>query len=141
MNMSLVSDPLAVRRSQSCLFTPTYKHVLKRTEPECHLVLVWSDESIQCLQDCFSCTDWDLFKDVCSNLDELTETDCEDSVIQFFYKSIFCNNKPWVSKSVKNIITQRNSFNQGDDTRWRKLQKQVKKELKLNYKVAKAAEY
>ncbi len=46
--------------------------------------------------------------------------------------SIFPNNKPWVSKSLKNIINQRNiAFNQGNITRSRELQKQVRREIKL----------
>ena len=57
---------------------------------------------------------------------------CEDLVIPKKSIYIFLNNKPWVSKSVNNIITQRNiSFNQGDDTHYSELQKQVKMELKL----------
>lgn len=46
--------------------------------------------------------------------------------------SIFPNNKPSVSKSVKTTSIQRNiTFNQGDDIHYRELQMQAKKELKL----------
>lgn len=49
----------------------------------------------------------------------------QELVITKKYISIFPNNKPWVSKSVKTTIIQRNiSFNQRDDTRCRELQKQ-----------------
>lgn len=46
---------------------PSYKPVLKRHKPERRLVLVWSEESIQRLQDCCASTDWDLFMRVWMN--------------------------------------------------------------------------
>lgn len=56
----------------------------------------------------------------------------ENEIIPKKAISIFPNNKPWVSKSVKNIINQRNiSFRQGDAMAYNDLQKQVKRELKL----------
>ena len=75
---------------------------------------------------------------VCEEIDELTDvvssyiSFCEASIIPrkeiFFYP----NNKPWVTKSVKTIINQKNiCFTQGDTARYRELQKQLKKELKL----------
>lgn len=74
------------------------------------------------------------------NLQRLCQlvTFCEDLVIPKKEIRIYPNNKPWVTKSVKNIIIQRHiCFNQGDVTQYKVLQKQVKKELKLarlNYK-------
>ncbi|KAK0156647.1 hypothetical protein N1851_000123 [Merluccius polli] len=38
--------------------------VLRKHKPERKIVPVWSRDSIQRLQDCFSLTDWDLFVDV-----------------------------------------------------------------------------
>ena len=130
--------PLGTSDHSVVYLCPTYKSVLKATKPERRLVPVWSEESTQRLQDCLFCTDWDLFVDTCSDLDDLTETVtsyinfCEDLIIPRKLISIFPNNKPWVSKSVKNIINLRNiSFNKGDITRSRELQKEVKRELKL----------
>jgi len=71
-------------------------------------------------------------------LNELVETVsayirfCENEIIPKKAISIFPNNKPWVSKSVKNIINQRNSsFRQGDAIIYNNLQKQFMRELKL----------
>lgn len=113
--------------------TPINKSVLKQ-----NLRDSWS-------QDCYSHRAWDWFNDVCSDLDEFTETVfayidyCEQFVIP--KKSIsffFPNDKPWVSISFKTMIIQRNvSVKQGDDSHCRALQKRVKKErklAKLNYK-------
>lgn len=77
-------------------------------------------------------------------MDELTETVtayiifCEDLIILRKFVHIFPNNKPWVSKSLKNIISPTNiALIQGDITRSGELHKQVKRELKSakdNYK-------
>lgn len=63
--------PLGLSDHNVVYLVPVYKTVLKRTKPERRLVPVWSDEAAQELLDCYSCTDWDLFKEACSNLDEL----------------------------------------------------------------------
>lgn len=107
---------------------PSYKPVLKRHKPERRLVLVWSEESIQRLQDCCACTDWDLFMRVWMKPETVSDyvRFCEDSIIRKRSISIFPNNKPWVSKSVKYIC-----YNKGDVEKCKKLQKQVRKELKL----------
>lgn len=141
---SLCRAPLGMSDHNVVYLVPSYKSVLKKTKPERCLVPEWSEESINCLQDCFSCTDWDVFTNDCADLDELTETVsayitfCEDLVIPKKEICIYPNNKPWVTKSVKNSIIQRNiCFKQGDVTQYKVLQKQVKRELKLarlNYK-------
>ena len=50
------------------------------------LAPVWSEESILCLQDCFHFSDWDLFKEVCVDLDKLT--DIVSSYVSFCKSSI-----------------------------------------------------
>lgn len=62
--------------------------------------------------------DQDLFTEFCSDLDELAETHLIQKFLQGLnhfqeVNYIFPNNKPWMSKSVKNIIDERTtSFNQ-----------------------------
>lgn len=78
-------------------------------------------------------------------MDELTETVCDyvnfcvDSIISKKTISIFPNNKPWVTKTAKNTLKQRNTyFIKGDTEKYKELQKQVKHELQMakhNYKV------
>jgi hypothetical protein len=101
-------------------------------------VPVWSDESVQDLQECFADTDWDVFKNSCTDINELTETVssyisfCENMFVPKKSRLLYANNKQWVSKSVKKLINQRNIyFNQGDTQQYRELSKQVKRELKL----------
>ena len=71
-------------------------------------------------------------------MDEITETVsdyvklCDGLCIHKKSISIFPYNKPWVSKSVKNVINKRNiSFNTGVMGTYKELQKQVRKEIKL----------
>lgn len=71
---SLSRAPLGTSDHNVVYLVPSYKLVLKQQKPERRLVPVWSEESIQCLQDCYSCTDWDLFINDCDTLDEITET-------------------------------------------------------------------
>jgi len=50
-------------------------------------IKVWSEDAVSKLQGCFDCTDWSVFKDSASDIDEVTDTVCsyitfcEDSVI------------------------------------------------------------
>ncbi len=79
-----------------------------------------------------------MFTNVCKDIDELCDvvssyvSFCEASIIPWKEIFFYPNNKPWVTKSVKTVINQRNiCFTQGDTARYRELQKQLKKELKL----------
>lgn len=100
---SLRRDPLGASDHNIVYLVPSFKPVLKRQKPERRLVPVWSEEFIERLQDCYACTDWDVFKNSCESVDELTETVsdyvtfCEGLIIQKKTISIFLN-KPWVSK-------------------------------------------
>ncbi len=102
------------------------------------LVPVWSEDSIQELKGCFECTDWELFKSVCTDLDDLTETVtnyivfCEDLVIKKKLRIVFPNNKPWITKHVKNAVNLRNIYyKQGDSIRYREAHKLVRNEVRL----------
>ncbi len=119
-----------------------YKPILKWVKPVSRTVLVWSGEAIQCLQDC--CTDWDLCKNICEDLDDLTEavssyvTFCENLVIPQRSFLAYPDNKPLFCKTVQNTIIQQNKyFNQGDITLYNDQRKKVRKDFKLakrNYK-------
>lgn len=117
----LCRAPLGLSDHSFVYLVPSYRPVLRKHKPERRLVPVWWEESVHRLQDCFSCTDWDMFNSACTGLDELTDTVssyvtfCEESVVPRKSITIFSNNKPWIPKSVKNIINTCNiSFNKGD---------------------------
>ncbi len=74
---------------------------------------VWSDESVLSLQDCFNCTDWEMFKQSTGDLDELTDvicsyaTFCRDTIVSSKRVKIYPNNRPWVTKSVKSCVKKK----------------------------------
>jgi len=51
-----LSDPI------SLFLYPAYRHRLKQTNPVTKQVKLWTPETESTLQDCFSQTDWDVFK-------------------------------------------------------------------------------
>ena len=65
------------------------------------------------LQGCFDCTNWDVFRDSCDSLDELTDvvtsyfSFCVDTVIPLKKSKVFPNNKPWVSKHLKKVLNEK----------------------------------
>ncbi|KAI3354806.1 hypothetical protein L3Q82_004542 [Scortum barcoo] len=42
---------------------PAYKPLICRTRPTTRTVQVWTEEVSSALQDCFECTDWEVFKE------------------------------------------------------------------------------
>ena len=56
---------------------------------------------------------------------------CTDSVIPTKEVRIFPNNKTWVSKDLKSLLSQRRAgFNRGDIAKLRELRKEVRAEIK-----------
>ena len=46
--------------------------ILKRAKCVERQVMVWNEDSVARLQSCFDCTNWDVFRDSCDSLDDLT---------------------------------------------------------------------
>lgn len=95
---SLQRAPLGTSHHCCVYLVPYCKPVQRKHKPERRIVLVWSHDFIQRLQDCFGLTDWDLFTDACHDLDGLTETVsdyvnfCEELIIPKKSVYIFPNN-------------------------------------------------
>lgn len=66
---------------------------------------MWTEGAVREPNGCFHSTHWDVFKDTCTVLDELTF--CEQMIIPRKKITTYPNNKPWVSKSFKNILNQK----------------------------------
>jgi len=83
---------------------PKYRPVLKRKNVETRVIKTWTNEACDQLQACFDCTDWNLFKDTCADLDDLVFTVnsyiqfCEDLTIPQKTVSVYPNSKPWLTK-------------------------------------------
>lgn len=136
---SLPLPPLGQADHNCVHLLPTYKTLLRRGKVESKEVKVWTEDSTQCLQECFKCTDWDIFKDSCDTLDELTDVCCSyaafcrDMIIPVKTVKMYPNNRPWVSRAfVCALNKKKQAFSQGDLY----AQKEANTELR-NFKIKK----
>ena len=105
---------------------------------------MWNEDSVARLQGCFDCTNWDVFRDSCYSLDELTDvvtsyvSFCVDTVIPVKKSKVFPNNKPWVSKHLKKVLNEKKRvYFLGDLAERKEVQRAVKSEIRKareNYK-------
>merc|ERR1719239_876844 len=92
---------------------PIYKTKLKSFPTKKCTFKVWDDNSCETLRGCFECTDWDIFYNSTSSLDELNDVIsnyilfCEQLCVSTKTVKCFPNNKPWVTKDVKEIINEK----------------------------------
>jgi hypothetical protein len=106
---------------------PVYKQRLKQSKPVVKTVKVWSQESADSLNACFECTDWDVFLDDGSPLDETTDVIssyinfCVDLVLQTKQVKLYPNSKPWVTMDLKQLLKERQSALKENDTQKQKL--------------------
>lgn len=92
---------------------PKYRQGVKRETPIIKTIHIWDGESEDRLRCCLQTTDWDVIFDTCRDPHELT--DCISSYIQFCEKSVinikqvkvFPNNKPWLSKDLKQCLNDK----------------------------------
>lgn len=86
---------------------------LKKGKVERKEVTLQTESAIQELNGCLYNTNWDAFKDSCTDLNELTDTVvnyitfCEGMIIPRKTITLYPNNKPWVSKSLNNSLMKK----------------------------------
>ena len=115
---------------------PVYKQKLKKTSPVTRQRYAWSHDATERLRACFECTDWDAIFNPSDTLDEATEvvTDyvnfCVDANIPRVTTKIFPNNKPWVSKELRDLLKlKERARTMGDRAEVRHVQKRIKREV------------
>ena len=92
---------------------PRYRQKIKREKPRKREIKVWDNESSEMLQAAFDITDWDVFRDECDDIHELTDTInsyvtfCEDLHIQSKEIKIYPNGKPWFNGKIKATIKEK----------------------------------
>ncbi len=64
----------------SVMLIPAYRPLLKLAKPVQKLITIWPNDATSTLQDCFQCTDWNMFKEAATynnhtDLQEYTETE------------------------------------------------------------------
>jgi hypothetical protein len=124
--------------SDHCLtqFLPKYTPLVKRQPPTIKTVHDWSPEPCENLKECFACTDWDVFTD-CEDLDECATTVsdfinfCVDTVIPVKEVRCYANNKPWVTKEIKDVLNRKKAaFASGNRDELKAVQKELKRVIR-----------
>ena len=117
---------------------PAYKTLMKRMPVEKKEIRAWDDsDACQSLRGCFECTDWNVFFDDCNDLDEANDvvTDyikfCESVCIKTKTIKSFPNNKPWVTKEIKEVINEKKrAFAEGNKDKIKAVQKKLSKMIR-----------
>ncbi|ELT92939.1 hypothetical protein CAPTEDRAFT_215790 [Capitella teleta] len=91
---------------------PTYVRKLKAQKHITKTIQVWSKESVEELNVCFACNDWGIFKDSCSDLNELTDIITE-----------------YIKFDEDNTLPKKTLWRSGDHQEARKAQKELDKAI------------
>ncbi len=134
---SIAKPPIGDADHNTVHLVPIYTSLMKRVKCVEKQVKVWNEDSTARLQGCFDCTDWDVFRNSCNSLDELTDvvtsyvSFCVDIVIPVKKCKVFPNNKPWVSKQLKHALNEKKRvYFQGDFAGRKEIQRTVKSEIR-----------
>ncbi|KAI3362499.1 hypothetical protein L3Q82_012792 [Scortum barcoo] len=110
----------------SVMLIPAYKPLLIWEKPTIRQVRKWSEGAMEALQDCFECTDWDMFKEAATynnqtDIDEYAMSvsayinKCMEDVSVINSITTRANQKPWMSEEVRRMLKARNlAFKSGD---------------------------
>ncbi len=110
----------------SVMLIPAYRPLLKLAKPVQKLITIWPENATSTLQDCFQCTDWNMFKEAATynnhtDLQEYTETvtayikKCMDDVTVTKTITTRANQKPWMTAEVRGLLKTRDEgFRSGD---------------------------
>ncbi len=110
----------------SVMLIPAYRPLLKLIKPVKKLITILPDDATSTLQDCFQCTDWNMFKEAATynnhtDLQEYTETvtvyikKCIDDVTVTKTIITRANQKPWMTAEVRGLLKTRDeAFRSGD---------------------------
>ncbi len=126
----------------SLLLTPAYISLRRRTTPLTKTVSIWHENALSQLQDCFTHTDWEVFK----HHDLAVHTEavlayikyCMDNVTVNKIIRIFPNQKPWMTSQVHKLLKDRKAaFRSGDRALYSAARANLKrgiKDAKRDYK-------
>ena len=89
---------------------PNYIQKVKQSEPVTIKTLRWTETAVNKLKACFDITDWRVFRDTRTTLDEYTDTVseyirfCVDLCIPTKTVTKYANNKRWYDKTIRKKI-------------------------------------
>lgn len=111
-----------------------YKPIVKRLKPTRITIQQWDDDALEQLRGALDCTDWDVFVNNSGKLDELTQTVsdyinfCVEVTVPTKQIKVFPNNKPWITKRVKDVINKKKGlFGKRDQEGLKRVQKELKR--------------
>lgn len=99
-------------------------------------IQVWDEDSIETLKGCLECTNWTIFEDSSADLHEQTDAIsgyidfCVSAVIPTKIIKVYPNNKPWVTKELKDILNEKKRvFASGSLQNRKDMQRKINKEI------------
>jgi hypothetical protein len=98
---ALPRPPFGKSDHNSILLIPAHKQNVKQEAPV--TIKKWSDEADVKLQDCFSSTDWNMFRDSSDGIEEYTTSVPGFIIVPTVTVRTYPNQKPWITG---NICTQ-----------------------------------
>ncbi|KAK3507001.1 hypothetical protein QTP70_034973 [Hemibagrus guttatus] len=126
----------------SVMLIPAYRPLVRRSKPVLKLVKTWPEGAISALQDCFECTDWNMFREAATNGDTTDLEEYTSSVTSYISKCIddmtiskslttHSNQKPRMIAKVRTLIKSRDyAFRAADKdalrTAWAKLSQDIR---------------
>ncbi len=131
-------SPLGSADHHTILLAPVYTPVVRRATEVTKNIKQWTLESIQSLQGCFESTDWDSLLSTSNNINEQVDTVssyisfCVDNIVPSKTVTIFPNNKPWITKELKEILNRKKRiFFTGSELEIKNVNKEVKRAIKI----------
>ncbi|KAK2877087.1 hypothetical protein Q8A73_023740 [Channa argus] len=112
----------------SVMLIPAYRPLVRRSKPVLKQVKTWPAGATSALQDCFECTDWDMFREAATNGDSINLEEYTSTVTSYISKCVDdvtisktittrSNRKPWINANVCALLKQRDAaFRTGDKT-------------------------
>ena len=129
--------PLGISDHNMCHLIPIYKQKLKLHTFE-KQVYSWNSDVNETLLGCMECTDFDVLYDDDETIDHNVAVlngyiqFCIDLVVPRKRVKCYPNNKPWVTKGLKDLLNEKKRLLSTDDRAQLKVvQKQVNKEISL----------
>lgn len=139
-----VAPPLGRSDHNVVHLLPSYRQLVKRERPHTRVIRQWDADSTEALRGCFDSTDWDVFFQNETDNDRLTDSItsyiqfCENNVVNKKQVRVYANNKPWITKDLKQCLNDKKvAFLAGDEQKVRELEKEFRKKsrvVKLEYK-------
>ena len=108
--------PLGISDHDMCLLTPLYRQQLKRSKPSEKLIYTWSKDVNETLRGCMESTDFDVLFDSDESIDDNVDVlnsymhFCIDLIVPKKIVKCFPNNKPWVTKELKDLLNKKKNI-------------------------------